>query len=223
MKPLNQRRLLPAGFPAHCVGFDIRDLPAQPWQNGLGATREIAKGSMRPQPDDVDPGWDWRISLADLTSAAPFSRFEGVDRVAVLAGSSSVTLKGRSEAIVFEHRGDVHAFLGEEWLNAVLPSGRSTQLLNVMTRRGAAQATVEMTTTARLFQPDQAIGMLIVLCGTFSIGRDTYGGGLATVQFGQGGGMHWQGGLAAIQAKPSSPDACLAYVQIKPNTPAPSQ
>ncbi|MGA0586906.1 HutD family protein [Dyella sp. KRB-257] len=51
-----------------------------PWRNGLGITREIAVMPPGAGPED----FLWRVSLADVVGAAPFSRFPGVDRTIVL-------------------------------------------------------------------------------------------------------------------------------------------
>jgi uncharacterized protein len=59
-----------------------RDLPAAPWRNGGGTTREIARGPSRHQI-----GFAWRVSIADVASDGPFSEFPGVTRtIAILAG-----------------------------------------------------------------------------------------------------------------------------------------
>lgn len=216
MATLNERCLLPSSFPKHFKGFDIRDLTVQPWQNGRGATREIARGSMCVLPNAEHPAWDWRISLADLTSPAAFSTFEGVDRVAILAGHSPVVLEGASTTIAFEQQGDIRAFAGEQLLEAELPGILPTQLLNLMTRRGTAQAAVEVTTTGWTHRTVQSTGLLIVLRGIFAIdGSDTHDRHLPGIQLGPGQGMHWEESPASIQATPCGPDACLACIQIQ--------
>lgn len=54
--------------------------PPQPWRNGGGTTRELLAW---PQAAD----WRVRLSVADVQSAGPFSRFDGVERwFAVLEG-----------------------------------------------------------------------------------------------------------------------------------------
>jgi uncharacterized protein len=56
------------------------DLPAIPWKNGGGVTREIAKA-------EDGQGLIWRISVADVDVDGPFSRFEGLTRIlTVIAG-----------------------------------------------------------------------------------------------------------------------------------------
>ncbi|WP_431098155.1 HutD/Ves family protein [Polaromonas aquatica] len=59
----------------------LDDIPATPWRNGGGVTRELA---MWPDAGD----WAWRMSVADVDKSGPFSKFEGIDRwFAVLEGA----------------------------------------------------------------------------------------------------------------------------------------
>lgn len=59
----------------------LDDVPAQPWKNGGGVTRQLLAW---PENDN----WRLRISVADIAQDGPFSRFEGVQRwFAVLEGS----------------------------------------------------------------------------------------------------------------------------------------
>ena len=56
----------------------------QPWRNGGGTTRELLAW---PAPDH----WAVRISVADVTAAGPFSKFEGIERwFSVLQGAGVV-------------------------------------------------------------------------------------------------------------------------------------
>lgn len=50
------------------------DLPATPWRNGGGLTREVASAS-------DDRGLLWRLSLAEVAAEGPFSAFEGLQRI----------------------------------------------------------------------------------------------------------------------------------------------
>jgi hypothetical protein len=58
----------------------LHDCPARPWKNGLGRTRELA---VAPPGAGMD-GFLWRVSVAEVDSAAPFSAFPGIDRTIVL-------------------------------------------------------------------------------------------------------------------------------------------
>ena len=62
----------------------LADVPATPWRNGGGMTRELAAW---PAQDT----WRWRMSVAEVTASGPFSRFEGITRwFAVLKGDGVV-------------------------------------------------------------------------------------------------------------------------------------
>jgi len=59
----------------------LAHIPATPWRNGGGVTRELA---MWPDAGD----WAWRMSVADVDQSGPFSKFEGIERwFAVLEGA----------------------------------------------------------------------------------------------------------------------------------------
>jgi uncharacterized protein len=69
---------------ANITGWNIvrlADIPATPWRNGGGVTRELA---MWPDAGD----WAWRMSVADVDKSGTFSKFEGIERwFAVLEGA----------------------------------------------------------------------------------------------------------------------------------------
>lgn len=59
----------------------LADATTSPWRNGGGVTRELLAW---PSAQD----WVWRMSVAEVESSGPFSRFDGVQRwFAVLAGA----------------------------------------------------------------------------------------------------------------------------------------
>lgn len=72
----------------------LRDATRMPWRNGGGVTHEFVAW---PSPD----AWQWRVSVAEIASDGPFSRFEGVRRCfAVLRGVGVVlTLDGRDHVL----------------------------------------------------------------------------------------------------------------------------
>jgi len=62
----------------------LADVPATPWRNGGGMTRELAAWP-------TQGAWRWRMSVAEVTASGPFSRFEGITRwFAVLKGAGVV-------------------------------------------------------------------------------------------------------------------------------------
>lgn len=64
----------------------LADVPATPWRNGGGVTRELAAW---PAADD----WCWRMSVADIGSNGAFSRFDGVQRWFAVLGGAGVELE----------------------------------------------------------------------------------------------------------------------------------
>jgi uncharacterized protein len=111
------------------IVLDPAEVPAVPWRNGAGVTRELWSGE------------GVRVSVADLTEDAPFSHFPGVDRLFVpLRRAVTLVVDGRV-VTVGPHR--ALAFAGEAHV-ATRGLGAPTRALNVMTTRGKCQATVRV-------------------------------------------------------------------------------
>ena len=104
---------------------------ALPWKNGAGVTREVVA-----HPPGSDLGhFDWRVSIAEIRSAGPFSRFPGIERrMAVLEGCLSLSidegaaLRVSPDTPPVQFPGDVPAFAD--------PVGGPVTDLNLMMRRG---------------------------------------------------------------------------------------
>lgn len=111
-----------------------------PWRNGQGITREIAAMPPGAGMDD----FLWRVSLADVVGAAPFSRFPGVDRVIVLIEGAGLrmTLDGTQVHDLITPCAPF-AFPGETEV-AVTLAGGATRDFNLMLRRGRASGGVEV-------------------------------------------------------------------------------
>jgi environmental stress-induced protein Ves len=107
------------------------DRSAIPWKNGGGVTRDVIVSPAGATMDD----FDWRISIADIVSNGPFSRFPGIDRkLAVLKGKVALTVEGVTTVTLDPHTAALD-FHGEAAVQADLVGGPSRDL-NVMTRRG---------------------------------------------------------------------------------------
>jgi environmental stress-induced protein Ves len=103
---------------------------AVPWKNGGGVTQEVA---VHPVGSDFDT-FDWRVSIAQVHTAGPFSSLPGVDRrLAVLEGTLSIVVGGQGEAQLDAEAAPLH-FSGEESVRAH-PVGGPVTDLNIMTRR----------------------------------------------------------------------------------------
>ncbi|WP_426979492.1 HutD/Ves family protein [Pseudarthrobacter sp. O4] len=117
------------------------ELNAQPWRNGGGATRELAR---RPRPAaeaaTVDAGrpdsaWDWRVSIAEVSKAGAFSAFPGMDRVlTVIEGELLLLSVDGAEHPLEKYR--PFRFSGDADSAGALPTG-DIRDLNVITRNGS--------------------------------------------------------------------------------------
>ncbi len=111
------------------------DCPSQPWKNGFGRTRELA---IEPASAGVGE-FVWRVSVAEVDSAAPFSVFPGIDRHIVLLDGNGFTMKldGRAQHALttpFIPFG----FPGETKVDVTLTDG-PTRDFNLMVRRDRAR------------------------------------------------------------------------------------
>ncbi|MGO4236998.1 HutD/Ves family protein [Pseudarthrobacter sp. YAF2] len=105
------------------------ELKAEPWRNGGGVTREIAR-----QGSAVG-GWDWRVSIADVTKAGDFSEFPGMERVlTVIEGDLLLLTVDGAEQPVEKYR--PFRFDGGAATTGTLPTG-DIRDLNVITRAAA--------------------------------------------------------------------------------------
>jgi hypothetical protein len=118
----------------------LRDCPARPWKNGLGRTRELAVAPPGAGMDD----FLWRVSVAEVDSAAPFSTFPGIDRTIVLLDGAGFTMTlddSRTHALTEPFAPFV--FPGEARVDVVLAGG-ATRDFNLMTRRGQVRGQVDV-------------------------------------------------------------------------------
>ena len=113
-------------------------LVSTPWKNAGGSTAEIAVSPPGAGFDD----FDWRLSLATIRAAGPFSVFPGVDRTLALVDGPGLILDIDIDSVIGGGRrrvalgGDeaLVAFPGEAAVGASLDGGAATDF-NVMTRR----------------------------------------------------------------------------------------
>lgn len=144
--------------------YVVAQLPVTPWKNGGGSTREIACWPPGAGLDD----FDWRVSVANIDSSGPFSRFLGVDRVIVLLEGNGAYLQGDG----VDHRLGVplqpFAFPGEAAIDCTLLGGSSSDF-NVMSRRGKLLADVHVFSQA-VDIPAARHGLLLAVHGAWRVG-----------------------------------------------------
>lgn len=112
-----------------------------PWRNGGGSTEEAAA---YPAGATMD-SFDWRISIATVSVAGDFSRFEGIDRhLTLLSGQLHLTSEGKTHTLT---PGDSLAFDGGAPFHGAPGAAPATDL-NIMTRRGRFDADVTRLTAS---------------------------------------------------------------------------
>ncbi|MBY4870106.1 HutD family protein [Burkholderia sp. Bp9017] len=155
--------------PVNATMIRAADLVASPWKNGGGVTREIGAFP----PGAALDTFAWRVSVADVGAAGPFSRFDGIDRTLVLLSGAGMTL---AEAGGVKHVLDVPLaradFAGEAAIDATLHDG-ATRDFNLMTRRSAARGSVDVWPegTHRVERADT----VLLFCATGAVGVEIDG------------------------------------------------
>jgi environmental stress-induced protein Ves len=140
----------------------LADCPSQPWKNGLGRTREIA---VRPAAAGSDD-FLWRVSIAEVDSAAPFSVFPGIDRqIALLDGDGfSMTLDDKCTHALTQPLVPF-AFAGEAKVSVALAGG-PTRDFNLMVRRNRARGYVLAWHGPVTHLIDPTVALVFCVCGT---------------------------------------------------------
>ena len=107
------------------------------WANGGGLTTEIIA-----EPSSTM--WEWRLSVADVDAAGPFSVFPDVDRtIALLRGHGfTLSIAGDTEDVVISEPFQPFEFSGDEVTSCRLIDG-AVQDLNLMTRRDSTDRRLE--------------------------------------------------------------------------------
>lgn len=183
--------------------FTLDELPATPWKNGGGRTREIACWPPGAGLED----FGWRCSAASIASDGPFSAFPGVDRQILLLDGDGVHLQGEN----IDHRLTTplqpFAFAGESALGCTLLGGASTDF-NVMTRRDRWRAEVAVHAQGvRLAGSPH--GLLLAVSGRWRTGT------AAPLAAGQG--MWWSDAMAPAEVVPEEgAEARLIAVRLLP-------
>ncbi|MBS0254111.1 MAG: HutD family protein [Proteobacteria bacterium] len=120
----------------------MRHLPAasrqaQPWKNGGGTTSTVA---VWPEGAGLE-AIGWRLSIAEVAEAGPFSSFPGIDRrLAMLAGRLELRFADRTATL--DPASPALAFAGDEPVSG-LPYGGLATDLNLMVDRARFTARLE--------------------------------------------------------------------------------
>lgn len=112
------------------------ELKARPWRNGGGAARELASRPVAAAEEPpAQPGWDWLVSIVEVSKAGGFSAYPGMDRVLTLIDGELLLLSiDGAEHPIEKYR--PFRFSGDAESAAALPTG-DVRALDVATRKGA--------------------------------------------------------------------------------------
>lgn len=112
--------------------ISLEEVAPTPWRNGGGVTRELLAW---PTAQD----WDWRISVAEVDKAGPFSRYEGVQRWFAVLGGAGVRLALDGKVHELTAQSPPLCFDGALACGCELVDG-PTEDFNLMLRQGRASA-----------------------------------------------------------------------------------
>jgi len=90
------------------------------WKNGGGITHEIARSHL-------GDNWVWRISIADVATDGPFSRFDGMSRILTVIEGKGVDLIS-SDGVIAARPLKPVSFSGEMDISSRLVDGEIKDL-----------------------------------------------------------------------------------------------
>ncbi|MBY9065312.1 HutD family protein [Hyphomonas sp. WL0036] len=135
-----------------------------PWKNGGGSTEEAA---VSPAGASMDT-FDWRISIATVSEAGDFSKFEGIDRhLTLLRGKLLLTSEGQTHTLL---PGESLAFDGGAPFHGD-PGQAPAMDLNIMTRRGSFDAEVARLSDSEAHNLAPGSGFFFALAPAIVAGR----------------------------------------------------
>ncbi|MBT2595939.1 HutD family protein [Arthrobacter sp. ISL-72] len=180
-----------------------QELPPAPWANRAGYTKEISistKSGPEHSSDMRSVGYEWRLSLAELTREADFSLLPGIDRVFTLAsyGPLKMTVDDLDCTL---RLGQQVEFTGEAAVAIELDRAAPQLGLNLMTRRGSSTGStgVERLDGNVVLDPRTGIVAVTVLEGTAALSDGRKLADLATLVLGaQSEELEAEGCLMAI-------------------------
>lgn len=109
----------------------------QAWKNGGGITHQLARS-------DDSLGMRWRVSIAEVATDGPFSRFEQTDRIIMLLQGNGFCLHGAADqTVVLDTKLQPFAFAGETAIDCTLIDG-PVRDFNLMTRRSDVKASLQV-------------------------------------------------------------------------------
>lgn len=114
--------------------FTKNTFKEMPWKNGGGSTLELYK---IPHKDS----FNFRLSIATVSSDGPFSHFPGIERILLLMEGAGFRLNKKPQPMTMDTAFFPITFAGEEDIHCQLIQGTCRDF-NVMTRRDFATSSL---------------------------------------------------------------------------------
>jgi hypothetical protein len=188
--------------------FDLATVPATPWKNGGGSTRELACWPPSAGAGADMDNFGWRVSVATIAVPGPFSAFPGVDRQIMLLQGDGVHLRGQGWQHTLGERWQPFTFSGDEPVDCSLRGGPSIDF-NLMLRRGTWRGHVQVLREA---PPPASAGLCMVLQGRWQ--------GPRLLESGQG--FWWMTEQCGrVEPVAGDEEPVLAWVALSPPLPRP--
>ncbi len=196
--------------------FAVAQLPATPWKNGGGSTRELACWPRGAGLED----FDWRVSIATIAASGAFSVFPGIERSIMLLDGAGVRLRSSDGAIDcrLDQPLTPFNFAGELAIDCELLGG-ATSDLNVMVRRERVQAEVSVVRQAAELTPS-AQALLLALHGHWTLQLSAGEQESQRLELAPAEGVWWSSATRAAALECRGADAALVAVLIQPKVPS---
>lgn len=151
---------MPAHPPLLLTPADCRRVP---WRNGLGTTTEIAVEALD------DARFLWRVSIADVAAAGPFSNFSGYDRlIAVIDGVGMTLAVDGADPVTRRRMDPAFAFSGDSTVECALLDGPIRDF-NLMVDRATATGALDLVTGATRGVHHADVTLVHALTGTATL------------------------------------------------------
>jgi environmental stress-induced protein Ves len=152
------------------------DYKVMPWKNGGGITTEIWVS-----PEDsglAGAPFDWRVSIADVATDGPFSKFTGYDRHIMLLDGQGMRLETEEHGNIDLRPYRPAAFSGDWTVTGKLVAGPVRDFNLMVARRfGRGSLTCQRLTAPLPFIGDGAMRLVHAIDGELSLGGHVIGQG----------------------------------------------
>ena len=183
------------------------DYTVMPWKNGGGTTTELV---IEPAGATLERGFDWRLSMAEVGTSGPFSRFEGCDRTLLL-------LSGGGMRLDFDHHPPMRlermlepvSFSGD-WQTSGSLLGGPCRDFNIISRRAGWRHRLEVLRLG--VRPSPLLQAAVRFCFCVSEPAQVGDHALAGQEL-----LRMEGGPLELEARATGPDgAVLVVVGLDP-------